>query len=207
MLDQEVLPGECFDLVMMSALLPYEWRKDTLPERVEFGERLLRRLRPGGHLLVIEPRAKLEELEVLASCLERTGIAYEIGETNTAAEGNRMLSRSTDLWWSWYPHISASSMLSIEAGAMLGGDEPFTFRAGSVRPDVMLTGVRRISVSTPEAVYPRVRLQTRPPSAIAAPQPERTRKRPSTPARLKLAWAAGAAAGVIAAAFLVARLL
>lgn len=201
-MEQQVLTGETFDLVMMSALLPYEWRKHTLAERVEFGEQLLLRLRPGGQLLVIEPSAKLEELEVFASCLERTGITYRFDETNMAAENDHVLEECTAVLDAWHPRISRATKLSDDAWEMLGGDRPYTLRAGSARPDVILAGVRRVGVAVPEQVYPAFRRQSKPPSAVV-PQPSSgPRIQPSTSTRVKVAWMAGAAVGIAAAVWM-----
>jgi len=205
-LQQEALPGEAYDLVMMSALLPYGWRKDTLIERVEFGEQLLLRLRPGGHILVIEPRAKLDELEVFEGCLERTGIESRFGETNTAAEEDHILVACSEIMRAWHATVSRSPAFSVHAAAMLDGRDRFPMTAGSARPDVTLTGVRRVGVAIPDAGYPPLRRQTRPPSAAVPHVAPRAKTRQPMPASPMLAWAAAVAAGVAAAALIVVRL-
>ena len=121
LLDQSVLPGMTFDLVVMSALLPYEWRKYALADRVVLGEQLLARLLPGALLLVIEPRAKLEELEAFAACLDRTGIEYRLEEVDAIAGPARILRTCSAQLVEWFPALSRSGWLSEQALERLGG--------------------------------------------------------------------------------------
>lgn len=141
LLDQDVLPGERFDLVTMSAMLPYGWRKSSLAQRVEFGERLLARMESGGRVVVIEPGAKHRELASFQGCLDRTHAkGARILEIALPYPQSRemLLPRTTAVLQRWFPSLQPSEKLSNDAREIVESAVDLGLSVSTGRPDIAL---------------------------------------------------------------------
>ncbi len=165
-----ILTSKQYDLVVVSALLPYGWEIGGTTNKVAFGDFLERRLVPGGRVIVIEPRAKARELAVFATTLERTNILAKTHHLN-ANGPPPALPECTGLLARW------QAMRGFRIAIQLGTEElvASAMRNGqSVQlADVALVGERRIG---PLQYSPEVTLRNRPLLANPAlPSYSRTR--------------------------------
>ncbi len=201
-LDQDALAGESFDLVIMSAMLPYEWSKNSLAERVEFGERLWNRTSAGGRMLVIEPAAKAWELNEFEKCMVRVGMR-EVRVTGADVLGldlfDRPLPCCTAVFEEWYPEFSASGVLSEWAEETLRGADVFGLGLGGRYPDLVLSCSRTIGPRPRESAYRPLQIAPAVPVVLAPIQP-RVRVKTSLSMRERLLWGVGAMAVVAAIA-------
>ncbi len=174
-LQQRVLELQEFDLVCMSAMLPYGWEIPAKTDRVELGEAFLLRVAPGGTLLVVEPGAKVRELAKFERCLDHTCMSCRIAsgdELSSVVLWDRDLEQTSSVLREWYPGMRRSGKLSAEAEDLAG--RPFPLGLGGRTTDQFLIASRTIGPAAPGDAPKMLARPTRP-ASVATPRQERTR--------------------------------
>ena len=97
-LSQATLGGERYDLIVLSACLPYGWRPGSgRGGEAEFGAALRNRLLEGGQVILIEPPAKAAQVEIAVRAFELVDMAVERISFESLVDGGspRRLARET----------------------------------------------------------------------------------------------------------------
>lgn len=113
-----VLTGKQYDLVIMSAVLPYGWQIGDNVQKVLVGDQIERRMVEGGLLLVLEPRAKRKELAILSTVLARTHVQAQT-TTLEPPQGDVALPRMTRLLRNWLGTLSIRRSLEPDGESLL----------------------------------------------------------------------------------------
>ncbi len=144
-LAQETLAGERYDVVVLSACLPYGWRPGSGRTGVaEFGAMLRNRLVEGGTIVLIEPPAKSREAEVAAAAfrlvdmdVRRSTVAELVGGGAVrlpARRTTRALERERR-------RIARSGRLTDDGADLLG--RRWAIETSAASPDVVVIAIAR----------------------------------------------------------------
>lgn len=160
LLEQQTLAGERYDLIVMSACLPYGWRPGVgRAGKAEFGAAIRNRLQVGGIVVIVEPPAKKHTLDAAAEGLRLADLRVVSVSAATLVEGRALRQpavRVTRLLVGLTGRLRATRELT-RAGAKLLGP-PWPISTTAKEPDLVLIARARESVFRPPgARWPAVR--------------------------------------------------